>query len=36
MVESTTISYGCVVLGSYEAQLLYDWAEVGTTVQIQW
>jgi LysM repeat protein len=32
----TPISYGCVVLGSYEAQLLYDWAEVGTTVQIQW
>ncbi|PKN91486.1 MAG: hypothetical protein CVU44_19205 [Chloroflexi bacterium HGW-Chloroflexi-6] len=32
----TPISYGCVVLGSYESQLLYDWAEVGTTVQIQW
>ncbi|MBM3301283.1 MAG: L,D-transpeptidase [Deltaproteobacteria bacterium] len=30
------ISYGCVVIGSYEAQLLYDWAEIGTTVQIQW
>jgi lipoprotein-anchoring transpeptidase ErfK/SrfK len=29
------ISYGCVVLGSYEAQLLYDWAEMGTTVEIQ-
>ena len=30
------ISYGCVVLGSYEAQLLYDWAEIGTPVEIQW
>jgi lipoprotein-anchoring transpeptidase ErfK/SrfK len=30
------ISYGCVVLGSYESQLLYDWAEVGTPVDIQW
>jgi lipoprotein-anchoring transpeptidase ErfK/SrfK len=30
------ISYGCVVLGSYEAQLLYDWADVGTPVDIQW
>jgi LysM repeat protein len=30
------ISYGCVVLSSYEAQLLYDWAEVGTMVEIQW
>jgi lipoprotein-anchoring transpeptidase ErfK/SrfK len=32
----TPISYGCVVLGSYEAQLLYDWADVGTPVDIQW
>jgi lipoprotein-anchoring transpeptidase ErfK/SrfK len=32
----TPISYGCVVLGSYEAQLLYDWAEIGTPVIIQW
>jgi LysM repeat protein len=32
----TPISYGCVVLGTYEAQLLYDWAEVGTTVKIEW
>jgi len=32
----TPISYGCVVLGSYEAQLLYDWAEVGTPVEIRW
>ncbi|PJH74747.1 MAG: hypothetical protein CO064_10365 [Anaerolineae bacterium CG_4_9_14_0_8_um_filter_58_9] len=30
------ISYGCVVLGVEEAQLLYDWAEVGTPVVIQW
>ncbi len=30
------ISYGCVVLGSYESQLLYDWAEIGTPVEIQW
>ena len=29
------ISYGCVVLGTYEAQLLYDWADVGTPVEIQ-
>ena len=32
----TPISYGCVVIGSYEAHLLYDWAEIGTPVQIQW
>jgi len=30
------ISYGCVVLGTYEAGLLYDWAEYGTPVEIQW
>ena len=30
------VSYGCVVLGTYEAQVLYDWAEVGTPVEIQW
>ena len=30
------ISYGCVVLGTYDAQLLYDWAELGTPVEIQW
>lgn len=30
------ISYGCIVLGSYEAQLLYDWAELGTPVEIRW
>ena len=30
------ISYGCVVLDSYEAQLLYDWAVLGTPVEIRW
>jgi len=30
------VSYGCVVLGTYEAALLYDWAEIGTTVEIRW
>jgi lipoprotein-anchoring transpeptidase ErfK/SrfK len=30
------ISYGCVVLGAYEAQLLYEWAEIGTPVEIVW
>lgn len=30
------ISYGCVVLGTYESKLLYDWAEIGTPVEIQW
>jgi lipoprotein-anchoring transpeptidase ErfK/SrfK len=30
------ISYGCVVLGTYEAELLYNWAEYGTPVDIQW
>ena len=29
------ISYGCVVLGTTEAQTLYDWADVGTPVEIQ-
>jgi lipoprotein-anchoring transpeptidase ErfK/SrfK len=30
------VSYGCVVLGTYESRLLYEWAEIGTPVQIQW
>lgn len=30
------ISYGCVVLGVYESELLYNWADVGTPVEIQW
>ena len=29
------VSYGCVVLGSYDAKVLYDWAEIGTPVEIQ-
>lgn len=32
----TPISYGCVVLDTYDSQLLYDWAEVGVPVEIQW
>ena len=31
----TPISYGCIVLGTYEAELLYNWAEIGTPVTIQ-
>ncbi|MDL1911192.1 hypothetical protein FBQ81_11000 [Chloroflexi bacterium CFX6] len=30
------VSYGCVVLGAYESKLLYDWAEIGTPVEIRW
>ena len=30
------ISYGCVVLSSYDAQVLYNWAEIGTPVEIRW
>ena len=30
------ISYGCVVLSAYESTLLYQWAEIGTPVEIQW
>jgi lipoprotein-anchoring transpeptidase ErfK/SrfK len=29
------ISYGCVVLGEYESELLYNWAEIGTPVEIR-
>ena len=32
----TPISYGCVVLSTYEAQLLYNWVDIGTPVDIQW
>jgi lipoprotein-anchoring transpeptidase ErfK/SrfK len=32
----TPISYGCVVLDTFDAQVLYDWAEVGVPVEIQW
>ncbi|MEI7848984.1 MAG: L,D-transpeptidase, partial [Chloroflexota bacterium] len=31
----TPISYGCVVLGSYDAETLYNWAEIGVPVIIQ-
>ncbi|MEW6083401.1 MAG: L,D-transpeptidase family protein [Chloroflexota bacterium] len=30
------VSYGCVVLGTYDSTLLYDWAELGTVVEIRW
>ena len=30
------VSYGCVVLGTYESQVLYNWAELGTPVEIRW
>jgi lipoprotein-anchoring transpeptidase ErfK/SrfK len=32
----TPISYGCVVLSTYDAKVLYDWAEIGTPVEIRW
>jgi lipoprotein-anchoring transpeptidase ErfK/SrfK len=32
----TPVSYGCVILGTEDARALYDWAEVGTPVIIQW
>jgi lipoprotein-anchoring transpeptidase ErfK/SrfK len=32
----TPISYGCVVLDTYDAQVLYNWADVGTPVEIRW
>ena len=31
----TRVSFGCVILGITEAQTLYDWASVGTAVNIQ-
>jgi lipoprotein-anchoring transpeptidase ErfK/SrfK len=30
------ISYGCIVLGTSEAEWLYGWADIGTPVDIQW
>jgi LysM repeat protein len=30
------VSYGCIVLGTYEAQLLYNWAVIGTPVSIRY
>jgi lipoprotein-anchoring transpeptidase ErfK/SrfK len=32
----TPISFGCVVLGVSEADQLYNWADVGTPVEIRW
>jgi lipoprotein-anchoring transpeptidase ErfK/SrfK len=32
----TPISYGCVVLGIDESRQLYDWADIGTPVTIQY
>jgi LysM repeat protein len=32
----TPISFGCVVLGTEESKLLYDWAEIGTPVSIRY
>lgn len=32
----TPISYGCVVLGANESLELYNWADIGTPVQIRW
>ena len=31
----TPVSYGCIVLGTEDARMLYAWAEVGTPVVIQ-
>jgi lipoprotein-anchoring transpeptidase ErfK/SrfK len=32
----TPISYGCIILGTNEAALLYNWAEIGTAVSIRY
>lgn len=32
----TPISFGCIVLGTYEALQLYNWAEIGTPVTIRY
>jgi len=32
----TPISYGCVVLDTHDAQVLYDWVDIGTPVEIRW
>ena len=32
----TPVSYGCIVLDTYDAQALYEWADVGTPVEIRW
>lgn len=30
------VSYGCIVLGTQEAQMLYNWAEIGTPVSVRY
>ena len=30
------ISYGCIVLGVHEAELLYNWADIGTLVTVRY
>ncbi len=30
------VSYGCIILNTENARTLYNWAEVGTPVDIQW
>jgi lipoprotein-anchoring transpeptidase ErfK/SrfK len=30
------VSYGCIVLGTREAEMLYNWAEIGTPVSIHY
>ena len=30
------VSYGCIVLDTYDAQVLYDWADIGTPVEIRY
>jgi LysM repeat protein len=32
----TPVSYGCIILGVQEAQMLYEWAEIGTPVVIRY
>jgi len=32
----TPISFGCIVLGTQEARLLYEWARIGTPVSIRY
>lgn len=32
----TPVSYGCVILGTQQARMLYQWAEVGMPVVIRW
>jgi len=31
----TPVSYGCIVLGTQEAETLYEWAEIGVSVTIE-